>query len=69
MRCCACDRVLNEFELTLKLHSGHFADMCRTCYSVSFADEDDYADIGINNENDMQDIVNMLNAFEDHRYE
>lgn len=69
MRCCACNKVLADSELTLKLHSGEFADMCGSCYSIAFASEDDFSDIGVSNVNDIEDVINMLNVFEEHRYE
>lgn len=33
MRCCSCDKNLNDFESTRKLEStGEYLDMCNECY-------------------------------------
>lgn len=32
-RCRACDKVLNDFEMTRKYPSGEYLDLCNHCYS------------------------------------
>ena len=67
MRCCACNKVLSDYELVLKLpSSGEFADLCGKCYSATFSEGDDYDEYRAD---DLQDVMNMLNAFEAHRHE
>lgn len=40
MRCAACDKILNEFELTRRFsESNEFVDMCMSC--SRFLEEDD----------------------------
>ena len=42
MRCCACDKILTEFELVLRApESREFADLCRLCYDIAYEFEED----------------------------
>lgn len=44
-RCIACNRIMSEQELTLRMpESGQFADLCGTCYRISFDLADDKED-------------------------
>lgn len=37
MRCAACNEILSDSELTLRLpDSGKFADLCKVCYGYTF---------------------------------
>ena len=39
MRCCACDRLLNDFESSRKSKStGLYLDMCNHCYTTVASD-------------------------------
>lgn len=47
MRCKACNKILEDTELTRKDPNGDFYDLCNVCYSSSQAcewDDDDYFD-------------------------
>ena len=39
MRCKACDKILEDKELTRKDKNGDFYDLCSTCHAVSLATE------------------------------
>ena len=67
MRCCACNKVLSDVELTLKTPSNQFADLCGTCYTITF--NDDYEYEIPNKAQDIEDVLNMINVFEEHRNE
>lgn len=48
MRCKACDKILEDKELTRKDKNGDFYDLCTECYTVSLAagwDLEDYGSI------------------------
>ena len=47
MRCKACDKILEDKELTRKDKNGEFYDLCTDCYTVSLAAGWDLEDSGI----------------------
>jgi hypothetical protein len=67
MRCCACNKVLSDVELILKTPSKEFADMCGKCYSATY--KEDYDVMIPNEDRDIEDLLNTLSVFEEHRYE
>lgn len=46
MRCKACDKILEDKELTRKDKNGEFYDLCTECYTVSLAAGWDLEDSG-----------------------
>lgn len=46
MRCKACDKILEDKELTRKDKNGEFYDLCTDCYTVSLAAGWDLEDSG-----------------------
>ena len=46
MRCKACDKILEDKELTRKDRNGDFYDLCTECYTISLAAGWDLEDSG-----------------------
>ena len=68
MRCQCCNKEMSDVEAMLKVPStGEFADLCGDCYYISYKDWDEQDNLEI--ERDMDDLLRMLNLYEEHRYE
>jgi len=65
MRCCACDRLLNDFEATRKSKTtGDYLDLCNKCYGS--IQEDLATDIRSDlDENDVPDDELEFNDYTD----
>lgn len=64
MRCVACNKRLNDTELTLKSpETGQHADLCSDCYRVSFIDYDNYDDDPQTDDGYVHDMLAQQGAF------